>query len=159
MSVKGAFSYQKDTFADGKGPYRLGYRLGQRRCLFSCQKGAFAGGRGAVSALKGAVMSRNDAFLCKKGASAGERGAVSAQNGTVMCEKSTFSCQKGAFTGEGTPYLLRGHLYVRKGVFSCQKGGSADGRGAVSALNDTIVGEKGAFLYHKGAFTGEKALI
>ena len=43
---------------------------------FSCQKGAFVGGSGAVSALKDAVMSGRDAIPCQKGAFAGGRSAI-----------------------------------------------------------------------------------
>ena len=79
-----------------------------KESAFSCQKGAFASGRGITCALKGAGMSAKGTFPCQKGVFAGGRAAIYAKKG------SPFSlAKKGAL------------CTYQKGVFS-------DGRGAVS---------------------------
>ena len=68
---------------------------------FSCQRGASAGGRCAVSASKFAVMSERDACLCQKNTFTGGRGARSALKGTDMGEKALFCARRALHLREG----------------------------------------------------------
>ena len=52
-------------------------------------------------------MSVKSACLCQKGAFAGGRGAVSALKSAVMGEENVFRARRTSLQTEGAPYLLR----------------------------------------------------
>ena len=57
----------------------------------------------ASSLLKGRRHGRKGAFSCQKDAFVGGRGAITAWNGEVVDKRSAFSNRKGAFAGGKTP--------------------------------------------------------
>ena len=124
-----------------------------------CQKGAFAGGRGAVSTkrapswVKGTRDARRTPLLAggapythtrapswaKNGAFSARRAPSLAQwalyllKKTQSCaERALFCTRRARLLVEGALFQLRGRYYRRKGAFSWQKSVSAGGSGVVS---------------------------
>ena len=79
---------------------------------YSCQKGAFTGGRGVVCALNGAIMSGKGVFLCQKSAFAG-----SGESGTIyLClEWSRHGRERALFVPERRLRWRRGQRICLKG--------------------------------------------
>ena len=52
-------------------------------------------------------MGKEGAFLCQKGAFAGGRGAVSALNGAIISGRDVFRARLAPLLAEGAPYQLK----------------------------------------------------
>ena len=109
-----------------------------------CQKGAFAGGmgavsikrappwvkgalssvggRGAVSAYKGAVVGKNSAFSARKAPSLAGAASYLLKNTQSCAERSLFRARRTCLLADGAPFQLRGRHYTRKGVFFVTEG-------------------------------------
>ena len=78
-------------------------------------------------------MSERSACLCQKGAFAGGRGAVSAWKSAVMGENNVCRPGRTPLQTEGAPYLLGMLQSYAKGALSVTEGAFAGGMGAVYA--------------------------
>ena len=74
---------------------------------FSCQKGAFAGGRGAVSTYRAPSWGKRRLFV-PEGRLFWRKEVISTQKGVIVDEKCAFSCQMAALASRKSLYNASG---------------------------------------------------